>query len=114
MLVMSIEEALKLKIERQGKFYASSSPGPTFTSSSPGLTTSQTGSLVVAIQIVSFILLLLILVILLLTIFKLLFSNFIKKKPSSTLPLTVIKEVKREFKKNDGPSKEFDSISEVF
>jgi len=115
--VMTIEEALKLKIERQGKFHASSSPGPTISSSSPGLhvltPASQTGSLVFAIQVVSFILLLLILAILLFLTFKCVFSHYIRKKPKSTLPLNVIQEVGQEFKKNYEQSKEIDSISQV-
>jgi hypothetical protein len=78
---MTIEDAVKLKVDRQQKYFASSSTGPTLTSTAPvnfQAESNITYILYTAVQI----LVLIILCVLLVIFLKCMFDCFIKKKTS--------------------------------
>jgi hypothetical protein len=77
---MTIEDAVKLKVDRQQKYFASSSTGPTLTSTAP--INFQAESNITYILTAVQILVLIILCVLLVIFFKCMFDCFIKKKTS--------------------------------
>jgi hypothetical protein len=77
---MTIEDAVKLKVDRQQKYFASSSTGPTLTSTAP--INFQAESNITYILTAVQILVLIILCVLLVIFLKCMFDCFIKKKTS--------------------------------
>ncbi len=107
--VMTIEEALKLKIERQVKYYDSSTTPPLASSTLSSQTGPNYSKVEVALQTVS---LIFIFVLLLITL-KCVYNYHIKKKPANTFPVTLRKAVDLEFKTTSHTHQEPDSISVI-